>query len=423
MLLVSLVTRTALAGNDDVVLLGSQAVLTGGAVTAVVSDGTAAWYNPAGVAHSSRSRLDLSGSVYGLNLYKVTPLFVLPDGSSADAKFADWILVPSVLSFTRELDEDLVFSFGIFIPRTNDFELHTAVTRELGQTFGATLATVLNEYDYTLTLAVRSGPKLRLGATLAGVYLSRRDFVQVAAGTPGVPGEAFYTGSSYTTESDYGARLTLGLQWEPTPDWALGVSVQGPMFTGWSSVARTVAQGAADPGATSSAFTLDGQQGNVAVWDLTTPARLRAGVSYQLGATQLLLDADVSMPFSVPEELPDTFSDRDWVGNARVGVLHAVSPALTAGAGLFTDLSGKKQFKTQFAGVAFGIQLNTDHTVDEKTRDLTFSTTLGGRYAFGWGDLPGVEIVRDGNGFAQRPIGAPVTVHELAFNLGAGVNF
>ena len=52
----SLVTSVAVgahAGNDDGVLLGEQAMITGGAVTAIVSDGASAWYNPAGLGLSS----------------------------------------------------------------------------------------------------------------------------------------------------------------------------------------------------------------------------------------------------------------------------------------------------------------------------------------------------------------------------------
>ena len=96
----------------------------------------------------------------------------------------------------------------------------------------------------------------------------------------------------------------------------------------------------------------------VAVWDFTTPARFRLGAAYRFGATQLLLDGDVSTPVTIPKELPDaTFYDRDWMGNVRVGVLHVFSPVFAAGGGLFTDLSGRKHFKTNFAGVAFGVSV------------------------------------------------------------------
>ena len=88
----SLVTSVALhahAGNDDGVLLGEQAMITGGAVTAIVSDGASAWYNPAGLGLSQRNRLDVTGSVYGVNIYRVKSAFALPDGTTANAAMTD----------------------------------------------------------------------------------------------------------------------------------------------------------------------------------------------------------------------------------------------------------------------------------------------------------------------------------------------
>ena len=419
-----LAPRAAYAGNDDAVLLGNQATLTGGAVTAIVSDGASAWFNPAGLGHATRNQLDVTGRAYGFNIYRVKSLFVLPSGAAADAHFTDWVLVPSVLSYARDISDDVVIAVGLFIPRTNDFELRTSIESDLGQTFAATLTTVLNEYDYTLTVAKRIGSRLRLGATLAGIYLSRRDFSQIAAGTPGAMGADFYNGSSFTTEGDYGLRLTLGVQWEPGPGWALGAALQSPIFTGWSEVNRTRAEGALSSVSAQSSFGLEGQQGNVAVWDFTTPARLRLGAAYRIGSTQLLLDGDVSTPVSIPKELPDaTFYDRDWMGNLRIGVLHDFSPVVSAGGGLFSDFSGRKQFRTNFAGVAVGVELQSQHTTDADSRELTFSTTLGARYAFGWGNVQGVRLSLDGTSLVQEPIASPVRVNELALNLGGGVDF
>ncbi len=57
-------THVAFAGNDDENLLGTEAALTGGAVTATVSDGSAVYYNPAGIAAGTQDKLDVSGSAY-----------------------------------------------------------------------------------------------------------------------------------------------------------------------------------------------------------------------------------------------------------------------------------------------------------------------------------------------------------------------
>jgi hypothetical protein len=422
----SLVTSIAVgahAGNDDGVLLGEQAMITGGAVTAIVSDGASAWYNPAGLGLSARNRFDVTGSVYGVNIYSVKSAFTLPDGTTADAAMTDWVLVPSVLSFVRELGNNWVASMGIFIPRTHDFDLRTQVRKETGEIFAGTISSQLRENDYMIAVAKRLGPNLRLGVSAAGVYISRRDFAQIALGSPDAPDLGSYNGSSSTTVGNYGARLALGMQWNPAPNWDLGFSIQSPVLTGWSDISRTVIQSTLSPD-TGPHFSIEQQRGPVAVWDFTTPVRLRVGVAHRMGKTQLLLDGDISSPIRTPPELPpNIFFDREWVVNGRVSALHTFSPNVTGGAGVFTDLSGEKRFETNFVGAAFGLRLSQAHSVEGKRRDLTFSTTLGGRYAYGWGELNGQNLALENGELRAQAIGAVTHVHELAFNLGGGVNF
>lgn len=421
--LVTSLATVARAGNDDGVLIGNQAIITGGAVTSIVSDGASAWYNPAGLGRSNRNQLDVTGSAYGLNIYKVKSLFRLPDGRSADASTTDWVLVPALLSFVREVSPDLVAGLAIFIPRTHDYDLRASVQNAAGEQFVATANSALYEYDYALSLAQRFSPNLRVGATVAGIYISRRDTNQIAAGAPDDAAAGFYNGSNLTTVGNYGMRLTAGVQWAPSPEWELGLSIQSPMLTGFSDVSRTVIQTSVSP-AGMPHYAVDEQLGKVAVWDFTTPLRVRAGVAWQVGSTQWLLDGDISTPIDAPPELPDgTFVDRHWVGNGRIGMLHTISPAITVGAGVFTDLGGEEQFEMNYVGTAFGVALSTAHAVNGKAQDLVFSTTLGGRYAYGWGEIGGQNLSVQGGELVSEPIGASARVHELAFNLGGGVNF
>ena len=45
---------SARAGNDDSMLMGNDAVISGGAVAATTTEAMALWYNPAGLAGADR---------------------------------------------------------------------------------------------------------------------------------------------------------------------------------------------------------------------------------------------------------------------------------------------------------------------------------------------------------------------------------
>jgi hypothetical protein len=205
----------AYAGNDDGVLVGGQAALTGGAVTATISDGTAAWYNPAGLAHLQRPSLDLNASVYGFNWVSAQDLLTVPDGTQKGATVIDWVLLPAALSYSRVLSPRIVGSFGIFIPKTSDFTLQEYVADSQGTRWTVGFDRLQKEYDYILATAIRMSDTLRVGVALHGIYISTEETTQIGAGTMGDASAPFLVDSSHRTTGDYGLRVGLGVQWAP----------------------------------------------------------------------------------------------------------------------------------------------------------------------------------------------------------------
>jgi hypothetical protein len=404
----------ARAGNDDGILVGGQAALVGGAITAITSDGAAAWYNPAGLARIERHSFDINASAYGISATTAHDFFTLPDGQTSNASVVDWQLIPSALSYTRVLSERVVGSFGVFIPSTSDADLRASLTQANGMRWTVGLDEVRNEYDYIASVGIRVRDNLRVGVALHGVYISDETMIQVGAGTPGMPTtQLFEVSSEHETRSDYAARLGLGVQWTPRPGLDLGLSLQTPTLTGFRRIARDVITGSY-VGSDTASYESEHVHALRKPFDVSTPLFVRMGAAYTTGRIQWLCDGSISTPI----DGVGASQDRRLNGNVRLGALVTQSAKLSYGAGLFSDRSSYRQPQPNFFGFAGGVRIASDYTLKEGQRALTFATTLAGRYAYGWGDVQAVSLRDD-----VRQPHARLQVHELTFNLGGSVTF
>ena len=411
-------TTQAHAGNYEGILVGSDAVLTGGAVTATVGDGTAAWYNPAGIARVDKQSFDVNASVYGIGIFTADPFATVAGGTSQEAGTTDWQLIPSVLSYARELSPTMVAAFSIIIPRTTDYDFRASAQTPDGGRWSLGIDTLGNEYDYILSLGFRLGHDLRLGFSVDGIYFSTENVIQVARGQPDADGTPFASFSSHTKLGDYGLRLGAGLQWTPSSRLNLGLSLQTPTLTGYRSTFSTTTNAAMRAGSPSQ-FDLVEKDEMTPVWELSTPLSVRFGAAYKVGRTQLLLDGSIYSPLDSSVRA----LDRKLTGNVRLGCLVALSELLSFGVGAFTDLNGFKHgAAVDFAGLAGGARLAKRYRLAEGGRTVEVTTTLAGRYAYGWGKANGVDF-QGGDPSAYTLTTVPMTAHELAFNLAGGVSF
>jgi urease beta subunit len=416
----ALLTTGARAGNDEGILAGGHAAITAGAITATVGDGSAAWYNPAGIARIKDQTLDINASVYGVSLLKAAPFVTFGGNEAAEAKTTDWQLIPSVLSYSRQLSTRLVAAFAIVIPKTTDYDLRTHIDESDGTRWDLGVDTLRNEYDYILSFGWRLSPDLRIGLSVHGIYISTEQMVQVGRGQPGVEDAAFQTYSSHSKLGDYGLRLGLGMQWTVTPQFELGLAIQTYTLTGFRSTLKT--SFSSRFGSTEEAqgtFSSLNEDKLKSVWELSTPLAVRFGGAYRFGPAQIMLDGSVYTPLQSEER----DLDRKLTGNARLACMVELSEKLSFGVGAFTDLSGSKSTaSTNFAGVAGGVRLAQHYHIREGNRSLTFLTTLAVRYAYGWGRGVGVKFEGEGNSnFTLTDV--PLTAHEMGFNLGGGVSF
>jgi hypothetical protein len=410
--------RAAQAGNDDGLLVGGQAALTGGAITATISDGAAAWYNPAGVASSMRQTLDINASAYGVSLTKAHDVFTLPDGTTSSARVVDWQLVPTALSYTRRLSERFSGAVSVIIPSTTDVDLRTAISAADGTRWTLGIDQVRKEYDYIVSTGMRVSDQLRWGVSLHGTYLSGETLVQVGIGKPGDPSAAFESDSLHQTTGDYGLRIGLGVQWSPIPKLELGLAVQTPTLTGYRLIRHDEVAGANLGGKDGSRFGSSHRDELVGVWEFSTPFALRLGGALHVGRALLSVDGSLTSPI----ETSQYSLNRKLSGNGRLGALVQVTDKLAWGVGAFSDLNGARLAGPNFVGVTGGVRLSRHFTVAEGVRPLTFVTTLAGRYAYGWGHTQGLKLAGAG-GSSTESTEVQLHVHEVALNLGGAVSF
>jgi hypothetical protein len=410
-----LMPTRVMAGNDDGILIGSEAILTGGAVTATVSDGTAGWYNPAGLAQLRRSQINVNASTYGISRSTARRFFTLPDGTASGASVVDWQLVPSALSYAYRFGEQLVGSFGVFVPRTTDSDLRSAVTLADGTEWTFGVDDYRTEYAYIASLAGRVSETLRWGVSLHGVYISAESMTQFAVGKPAAPMDGALAYSNHRTTADYGLRVGVGLQWEPRAAWAFGLAVQTPTLTGFR-VLRADAVSSGFSRADGSRFETDHQRGSEALWELSTPLFVRLGLAHALGRYRLLLDGSVS---SALESSEQTFN-RSWAGNVRAGLVMNLSERFSWGVGAFSDLRGTRGAGSDFVGGAAGVRFANNMPLRDGS-PLTFVTTVGVRYAYGWGRIESIDLFS--GSFSGRAGGVTIRSHEFAINVGSGISY
>jgi hypothetical protein len=419
------------AGNDDGVLLGNEAAMTGGAVGAISSDGTGAWYNPAAVAGTERDSVDLSGSATVLRLAD-TPTLIRSSlsGRAADGGYFELLGIPSAFALSRRLDCQWTASLGIWVPALTShtdrvslddpFTDYTArwqfVQQESSQSYYA-----------GLTIAVEALPNLRFGVTLFGLYRSTALTTQFFGGIVDDGATTLIRGlSQLSSLQSAGIELGVGMQWEPVPGLHLGLSVRSPGLQLGSLYRATSTTVFADGGGiTFAPSTSESLAPNVGV---VTPTRIRLSAAYRFDRAWIGLDVDFQHELDVPE----LSILRRWMFNARIGGRYWLEENLSIGAGLFTDVSPYYaprifgQTHVDFFGGSLGLELHTPHRLGqgESADTIVFSQTFALRYAAGVGSIGGLAFdpsVAGENAASLTVTGT--TIHEISLHIGSALLF
>jgi len=432
LVIASLWPMHALAGNDDGVLLGNEAAMTGGAVGAISEDGTGAWYNPAAVAGTERNSVDLSGSATMLRIGDAPSLITSSiSGRTADGGYLELVGIPSALAISRRIDCQWTLSLGIWVPSLtshtdrvaldDDFVDYTArwqfVQQESSQSYYA-----------GITLAAEVLPNLRFGITLFGLYRQTSLTTQFFGGIVEDGGATTLIRglSQISSLQSAGIEIAAGLQWEPMPGLHLGLSVRSPgmqlgsLYRGTSTTVFADGAGIV--------YEPRGEDSLAPAFGLVSPTRIRLSGAYRFDRAWIGIDVDFQHQLSAPE----LGIERRWIFNARIGGRYWVDENFSVGAGLFTDISPYDtptifgQTHVDFFGGCLGLELHTPHRLGqgEAADTIVFSQTFALRYAAGIGTIGGLSFDPSvaGENAASLAI-TGTTIHELSLHIGSALLF
>ncbi|UJR86372.1 Hypothetical protein I5071_84670 [Sandaracinus amylolyticus] len=429
-LLAVLAPSRARAGNDDAVLLGNEAAMTGGAVSAVVSDGSATWYNPAGIAAVDRDTLDLSGSATMLRIADTPGLLRSATGAQANGGYYEFLGIPSAVTLVRRLDCITSLGLGIFVPQLTG---HTdrvgleELTPDYLARFQLTQQESSSTYYGGITLGVALAPNLRIGVTLYGTYRQFALTTQFFGGAERDGEDVFAFGvGSLTSVQSVSIEVGAGIQWELVPGVHFGASLRSPGLLLGSAFHVTSSTFMGGPDGLDLDITAgSGLEPRI---DMVTPARLRVGLAYRWDGGWIGIDGDVQHALVRPA----IGVNREWVGGVRIGGRVQIDPSLSMGAGLFTDLDATRavgdygQTQIDFFGGTYGLELRNPHRLGEgeNAADIVFVNTFALRYAVGVGRIGGLRFDTAADmGEGISIIEVDTQVHEISLHLGSALYF
>jgi hypothetical protein len=434
------VDSSAMAGNEDSFLFGDQAALVGGAVVATTRNTASIWYNPAGLALNDRGRIELSGTAFTLRDRPIHSGLVLdlPSGEANERISSERVfVVPAALGVARELDRGLSIGVGLFVTEQDLFNynrnLHLADSRFDLDLSGALTGTLIR-YHAGIAIGYQVAPRIRIGASLFGVYEDYREFRKLFANatTTGAYTQVFLQRLVDAKATRLGIEAVVGAQLDVGDGWHVGLTVRSPRLvfyedaeTDNSTVLVSTGPTVPEVAETEVDHTPIGAEGT----GFTHPPRFTAGAAHRFG------DVDASAELDVRPSGAGASSQRA-VWNVRAGALWMANQRSELGVGVFTDRSGAippatfSDYRVDYYGASAGWKRrNTVHLhSSEAAATLLFSTTIAIRYAVGTGESTRIRFdFRDTptTGQVGRVADERVSViyQELSLYIGSGFEF
>ena len=433
----------ALAGNRQSYLIGGRGAMMGGAFSAVADDASAAWYNPGGLAFNSRSSIDISANAFALTHLRIRDFASIRsefEEISADFGSLDYAVVPTsfvyVLRLTKkEAPHPIAMAFSVFVPTLerwgDSMKVETALqypeqNLDLLVRERMDFSTDQQTYFIGPALGFHVNDSLGLGLSVHAVYakvaMMADYYADVVERNSAV--ESFSLATSAVKASHVGIGFSVGLLAKIGDRMNLGLSFRSPVFKIYSDVEGTSFEAGVsdevtfeDTSSSHEGFGTD----MVFPWSVTAAvAFLQEGrwiVDFELDYTGALDNARAGIHYK-------------GVVNARGGVEIGLTPKVFLGFGLFTDASPFSRLRSlhdrqiDFVGGTMGVTWRTAYAVSgsKKTSRIDFSTTVGVRYAHGWGKVVG--LTQDVGAESQTFLTvSEASIEEAAVYIGSSASF
>lgn len=252
---------------------GAEATARGGAFTATADNPSAIYYNPAGITQLDGVQLLLNTYTIGFES-SFNPSTA--GASDLDSKYSPETVGDAYLTW-KPKDAHYTFGLGFYAPFGLSVEYpEDAVFRTVGQKGRLQFFTVnpVVAYEVTKELSVAVG----FTANYSRAKLAR--------------GLGFTSGDTFQLEGDgFGAGVTAGILWKPTPQHAFGIQYFGPVDMSYHGHARV----------------------RVPPFGLVVEPVRGLKVPVAIGRTEVTQDMDVTLQF--PQSIKAGYSFRpteDW---------------------------------------------------------------------------------------------------------------
>ncbi len=403
--------------SDQPYPVGETSSTMGGAAVAVTHDGTAPWYNPAGLGRVTEEGISATLNVYGVQIERTK-------GWVDGLDLAGWTsaIFPGSVGYVRPLG---VFGNGIHhavglalvVPDFARHELALDDTKWAGDDYHVRERLLEQTLWIVPGWGACFGPRLCAGASLQVGYWSSSglysDFEQWTADSTGPAGA-----NSYVEQDEFWAiqaAMSVGAQYRASDKTWIGLSMRSPVITLGGGGRVLVMETDMDNGYIRRAY-----DGNLNI-DQRLPLNLRLGGGLELPDWLLAADLSLSLPESthqsvrahdgstsltaynasgapigaaIPIGVPQ---GRLTVVNLSIGAQYRLSAKTAFQAGFFTDFSGQPTALIDELHAhmnRYGMTVGISRKGSSSTTMLGIIATIGIGKSFGWTDQ-NQQVLRD----------------------------